>query len=508
MREKAYSYHNLVNVQSIERSPFQVFDKSIYFIQTSQNPVIEKFISSNQEMINNRFKEELSYFNFVCLPHKFCLDHTAESVLHYYIPNLGESLTLNDINPSKYLLNYINYTGFIQNAFISCIDNIIRIVEFDFETEEECFSFLDEYIVSRKKEFPNYKLSRHLSLCPTFRENNGIELDKETNQKIANIEQALYKLRESGNLIAVLPIIEEFLTKTKTSLLSQPLSSLKVTEDYKILLPEYNNMEIKMSHLTKSIYLLFLVHEAIDLKNLKSYKDDLMDIYKEISNQENYDKMLQSVKDVVDLETNAIYVHLSRIKSAFCSKIDGKIAENYYIDGKKNEPKKIKLSRFSVSLSKSSTHNNLDKNECEPNIENSKSSFSNLAPPTFINNNNQADRDLVNTLKDRLQKFDEVRKRVGSDNFSSFRNFYEHIIRSTSPMKAEGMFNMAKQAYKEFYQENYSEREIETEEEMKSVYNNYFGFCLDLKGIIPNSEQESNDWNADEAEQMGSILNL
>ena len=69
--------------------------------------------------------------------------------------------------------------------------------------------------------------------------------------------------------------------------------------------------------------------------------------------------------------------------------------------------------------------------------------------PTLYNRNNQAHQNLVNALKDRLQRFDEVRKKVGSENFDSFKDFYEHIMRSTSAMEAEGMFNMAKEAYKD-----------------------------------------------------------
>ena len=120
--------------------------------------------------------------------------------------------------------------------------------------------------------------------------------------------------------------------------------------------------------------------------------------------------------------------------------------------------------------------------------------------PTLYNRNNQAHQNLVNALKDRLQRFDEVRKKVGSENFDSFKDFYEHIMRSTSAMEAEGMFNMAKEAYKEFNKENYSDRVIETEAEMDSVYNDYFSFATDLRSSnnTSNTQQTSSERTSEE----------
>jgi len=145
----------------------------------------------------------------------------------------------------------------------------------------------------------------------------------------------------------------------------EAISSLYITDDYKILLPEYDEIEIKLSHLTKSIYFLFLGNEAISLKNLDYYENELLNIYKHISNQENYDKMAQSVKDVVNVDTNAIYVHLSRIKSAFYSKFEWDIADIYCISGIRNEPKRIRIPRLRIHFDKKmlniETFNKLDK---------------------------------------------------------------------------------------------------------------------------------------------------
>ena len=54
------------------------------------------------------------------------------------------------------------------------------------------------------------------------------------------------------------------------------LSKLVVTDDCRIILPDYNNMEIVMQPLVKSVYLLFLRHgEGILFKHLPDYRDEL-----------------------------------------------------------------------------------------------------------------------------------------------------------------------------------------------------------------------------------------
>lgn len=138
----------------------------------------------------------------------------------------------------------------------------------------------------------------------------------------------------------------------------------------------------------------------------------------------------------------------------------------------------------------------------DPDAAEQMSSILNFAP-TLYNRNNQAHQNLVNALKDRLQKFDEVRKNIGSNNFDSFKDFYEHIMRSTSAMEAEGMFNMAKEAYKEFNKENYSDRVIETEAEMDSVYNDYFSFATDLRSSnnTSNTQQTISERTSEEVKR-------
>jgi len=125
---------------------------------------------------------------------------------------------------------------------------------------------------------------------------------------------------------------------------------LFIAEDYKITLTDYGEIEIKMSHLTKSLYFLFLLKREVHLDELKKHKETLFLIYKHISYQEDFDRMEESVDKLLRNENNEIYIHFSRIKSAFCKVIDQEIAKNYYIVGGKGQPKRIDLGKDYYAL--------------------------------------------------------------------------------------------------------------------------------------------------------------
>jgi hypothetical protein len=55
--------------------------------------------------------------------------------------------------------------------------------------------------------------------------------------------------------------------------------------------------------------------------------------------------MNRSINDLVDSTKNAVNVLCSRIKSAFASQFQDRLASQYYITGKPGEPKRIALDR-------------------------------------------------------------------------------------------------------------------------------------------------------------------
>lgn len=124
------------------------------------------------------------------------------------------------------------------------------------------------------------------------------------------------------------------------------LSRMVITKDYRILLPDYNDMEIKMEPLAKAVYLLFLNHpEGILFKYLPDYRKELAEIYVKLRPVGLTDRALQSIEDVTNPLLNSINEKCARIRGAFLGEFDDYMAKHYYINGKRGEAKKISLPR-------------------------------------------------------------------------------------------------------------------------------------------------------------------
>lgn len=124
------------------------------------------------------------------------------------------------------------------------------------------------------------------------------------------------------------------------------LSRLVITKNYQILLPEYNDIEVKMEPLVKAVYFLFLKHpEGIVFKELTDYREELLDIYKGLKPYGLNKRTMQSIEDVTNPLLNSINEKCARIRSAFTKKFDEGLAKNYYVTGERGEAKKITLPR-------------------------------------------------------------------------------------------------------------------------------------------------------------------
>ena len=131
------------------------------------------------------------------------------------------------------------------------------------------------------------------------------------------------------------------LFKTKSQ-----LSRLIITKDYRILLPDYNDIEVKMEPLVKAVYLLFLKHpEGILFKGLTDYREELLNIYKKLKPMGLNKRTIQSIEDVTNPLLNSINEKCARIRSAFVKEFDESLAKNYFVTGERGEAKKIALPR-------------------------------------------------------------------------------------------------------------------------------------------------------------------
>ena len=161
--------------------------------------------------------------------------------------------------------------------------------------------------------------------------------EENTDDLIEEVRERIAKLRQRG--------VSEYILE-KLLHPDDRLSKLVVTSDFRLLLPDYNNMEIKMEPLVKAVYLLFLRHpEGILFKHLPNYREELTGIYIQLRPSGMTERAVRSIEDVTNPLLNSINEKCARIRGAFVGQFDNHIARHYYIDGLRGEAKRIALPR-------------------------------------------------------------------------------------------------------------------------------------------------------------------
>ncbi|MGG7035358.1 MAG: hypothetical protein ACI7YS_09220 [Flavobacterium sp.] len=356
--------------------PFELDSKSsslkldrnmlLYFNNGSEdNNCLEKYIRDSYSLLSSQFGEIGK--NFIYLPNvEYPTVHIIE-IIKFYLPYVDEqklsgAIAVNSIQEmakmylnettyvntkSKEILSYLGYNGSIKSGFILFNNEKISIIECDDNLGlKPCLKLLDYFSLQKEE---NERLAEDICFSPReflLKANPYKDLDTETIDKLKQIESQLKELKSNGQLLFALPILKKIISDTANGIDLGSVSKMHIDEDFNIRLPHFNNLEIPLSHLTKAVYILFYNHpKGINIKELHRYKEELKDFYSSISNQSDYDKMMQSIEDLIDPSSKAIYTHISRIKSAFYRVMDEVYAKNYIItgDGFGNDIKRIPI---------------------------------------------------------------------------------------------------------------------------------------------------------------------
>lgn len=160
--------------------------------------------------------------------------------------------------------------------------------------------------------------------------------EEDVSETVEDLDRIIERLRLLG---IPLNVIVEYVAKYET------ISRLRITDDFKIFLPDYNNREVKMGPLDKALFFLFLNHpEGIVLQHLENYHRELVNYYLQTSRKKELTpRMVDTINSLEYPGNNAINSELSRIKAYFKITIDEHLAKHYCIVGKPGEPYKIPL---------------------------------------------------------------------------------------------------------------------------------------------------------------------
>ena len=331
--------------------PFAPEPGQVIYVEREKNHALNDFITSHYSWLMSSFREQGLEFCYLPILGQECLAYNAPHLTEQHI---GEIMAAVD-SPAQYLA-----TGMTAPALVFATatpakrsDNLVTLQAVtlnDVTTTEETFTTIIDEIkraVEATRELPvstrirfslgnttGEKKPRHTS--PAALDSlNELRFDVESRRLVSEIKERIEALRNKGvNTMFLHNIIDE----------GEKLSTLTITRDYRIVLPDYDNMEIKMAVLPRAVFFLFLKHpEGIRFKELPDFYDELLHIYLNLNPNGTRAKNEQSIHDITSPLSNSINEKCARIREAFVANFDDRLARHYYITGKRGEPKRIAL---------------------------------------------------------------------------------------------------------------------------------------------------------------------
>ena len=369
--------------------PFEPEKRQVIYVENQYDERINAIIKEKYDWLKYQFKR--ANLDFVYLPMFFNDEEIKEKVL-YYAPYLTSEIMEKVELRSSYLLGYMSH-----------IENKVKIMpsflyaprkeedEWVFQGQTIDHSEKDDLAINKWFEDSIYDIEEELPIvhrCIRFDKDE--ESSAMTGTPISSESKPEYsstpiwdKLKKGALQFRKSMVEEEFGSSTETArstleeireedfeealvdfknnakilrlggvslgalieilINSEKISRLRITEDLRIILPDYNNKEVKLSAQLKAIYLLFLYHtDGIILQRLEDHHTQLMNYYRQTSKKELTPKMIEGIKKL-EAYGNAINPILTKIKQAFEDSFDEHLAKNYIITGSPGEPYKIPL---------------------------------------------------------------------------------------------------------------------------------------------------------------------
>ena len=123
-----------------------------------------------------------------------------------------------------------------------------------------------------------------------------------------------------------------------------------VTKDFRILLPDRFDTEIRLRPLVKTVFLLFLRHpEGIRYGDLPDYRDEMTDLYKGVTRRSDPEQLRASIDRLVDPKDNSIHEKAANLAATLAKYFRPEQLPAYTLTGKAGAPKRIRLDRTLVT---------------------------------------------------------------------------------------------------------------------------------------------------------------
>lgn len=341
--------------------PFTPNYDEVIYVEAEYDERTNQQIKENYDFIKEAFAKRGK--RFVYLPYLTQELLSSDEVWRYRNPVMTISMNELPVLESNFMMKYCRFSDrikitkpafFIATPYLDLWFNnapplFYDGLAIDVGEMDDAEAYWD-YMVEQIAEFsPTWVEYRRII---NSKNGNGILLreitdpdylfEDEVNKMLEEVRLKVDQLRRSG----ISDVILSKIIFPKT-----PLSTLRITKDYRIFLSEYNDLEIHMTPIVKAVYFLFLRHpEGILFKELIDYREELDMIYRSVKEKKKMKEQpcaffeYEQVQRICDPTDNSINEKCARIKEAFLLKIHEDIAQEYIVTGKRGGPKRVNLS--------------------------------------------------------------------------------------------------------------------------------------------------------------------
>lgn len=347
--EKYNRQHTHIDVDIF---PSSTNEKWVLYVENECDVVVNKFIDSHYDGICKKFKQ-IDY-TFLYVP------RASAQVAKYYAPYLSDGaeclMTHEVLHPivreanicgSALMIGHTKsndasiavdvwYFPKDKSELVDFIKNIVSDYTPKIDPNIRC---CNTELITRKKEEDNkrYRITSVIDNYYYGDDYADMKFSGEVMNLLWEVEEKIEKLRQYG----VNEIIIGKLLSAKVR-----LSRIIIEENGRIILPDYDNREIRMTPLVKAVYFLFLRHtDGIVFKHLPDYRAELLEIYSRLTGRSSDEGIRQSIEDVTNPCLNSINEKCARIREAFIKEFDERLAEHYYVMGERGKAKRVKLPR-------------------------------------------------------------------------------------------------------------------------------------------------------------------
>jgi hypothetical protein len=364
-------------------SSFDFSNTSIVYIEREYNPSLNIFFQTNIGNIQELFSKK--GLEFIYIPQLISnwernLDDFKSS-LQYVCPslNIKEVKGITKVTTAEFtasflpgieVLNEMETPDKVAQETIGA--GLLRYIKYEYSTDKAIFNYsllngmndgllwdyLKTYTDDIYRELNpviSYEECLSPAVLPEFPSDDNFadaSFEQEANKIATDIVNKINILKQKGYKDLLLRIIAQSINEIERGQLARlssetkptAISRLLITRDYRLILSDFNNLEVKMTPLPKAVFFLFLRHpKGILLKHLPEHRKELLTIYLQLSYKETVEEVQRSIHELVNPRSNSINEKCSRIKEAFIKVIDNSIAENYYVTGQRAKPKTIRI---------------------------------------------------------------------------------------------------------------------------------------------------------------------